>query len=349
MSVILIHPPVNQVAVTGGNIYNAHVLQQADTNNFPLVSFPLNYRHAVNLDGIPRASSSEHLLLWDSLFISLLAQQGKSFNSIEALLLHYLPSENPMLSAFARDRLRTNEENAISRVDGLIATGVKLMNRIKTRWPDKRVFLCEPGIAKPFLRRKAHLGWFKTPHRLQLLTVANITPAKGHMALANILSTLPTNCWHWHLVGHTASDRRCFYQLRKTIDRSKIGNQVTFHGLLKPNRLAHLMDKMDIYLSTSRFESYGMAVAEAVAKGLPVVTIRAGENDRLVIHNKNGFVVEQGEYKRFRRYLTKLITNRRLYRNFRQQQRVEKLRWEDTFSCFRRACESIMGDQAIQK
>ena len=48
----------------------------------------------------------------------------------------------------------------------------------------------------------------------------------------------------------------------------------------------------DIYVSTSRYESFGIATAEAMSKGIPVVATRIDGSIDLVDHNETGFLVD---------------------------------------------------------
>jgi glycosyltransferase involved in cell wall biosynthesis len=47
-------------------------------------------------------------------------------------------------------------------------------------------------------------------------------------------------------------------------------------GAVAPARLAELYRAADLFVLASRFESYGMAYAEAVAYGLPTIGTTAG-------------------------------------------------------------------------
>ncbi|MCK7574561.1 MAG: glycosyltransferase [Chromatiales bacterium] len=65
---------------------------------------------------------------------------------------------------------------------------------------------------------------------------------------------------------------------------------------------------MDVFVSASLFESYGMALAEAVAAGLPTVTTDVGEAARIVRHQKTGLVAPVGEPEQYLVLLRQLLT-----------------------------------------
>lgn len=88
-----------------------------------------------------------------------------------------------------------------------------------------------------------------------------------------------------HLVGSGILEPK----LRAQIQKEGIGNHVTMHGVLSRNELSELMNKCDVFLQTSHYEGSPISVLEALACGLPVVTIHTGDPDGLIQDHFNGF------------------------------------------------------------
>ena len=65
-------------------------------------------------------------------------------------------------------------------------------------------------------------------------------------------------------------------QLDADIEAQGLGNRVTVLGAVPPKRVIELYLASDVFVLPSRFEGYGMALAEAIAHGLPVVSTLAG-------------------------------------------------------------------------
>jgi glycosyltransferase involved in cell wall biosynthesis len=52
--------------------------------------------------------------------------------------------------------------------------------------------------------------------------------------------------------------------------------KIRMNGIVERNELSNVLLNADLFVLPSLFESYGMALAEAMAHGIPVVTSRAG-------------------------------------------------------------------------
>jgi glycosyltransferase involved in cell wall biosynthesis len=68
-----------------------------------------------------------------------------------------------------------------------------------------------------------------------------------------------------------------------------------------------LLESSDIYLCTSVFEGISNSIMEAMNCGLPIVATDAGDNSRLVVDGKNGFITTIGSYKELSQHLGSLI------------------------------------------
>ena len=73
-----------------------------------------------------------------------------------------------------------------------------------------------------------------------------------------------------------------------------------------------LLETSDIYLCTSTFEGISNSIMEAMNCGLPIVATDAGDNSRLVLDGKNGFITAIGSYKKISQHLARLIESSEL-------------------------------------
>jgi glycosyltransferase involved in cell wall biosynthesis len=65
-------------------------------------------------------------------------------------------------------------------------------------------------------------------------------------------------------------------QLDAGIATARLQQRVQLVGAVSAERLAHFYADADVFVLASRFEGYGMAFADAVAAGLPVIGTTAG-------------------------------------------------------------------------
>ena len=113
---------------------------------------------------------------------------------------------------------------------------------------------------------------------------------KGLSALLAGLGRLkvrqPDQTFHLLVVG---GDNRQRYE--REAQNAGIGSQVTFTGVVSREELATIYAAGDLYAMLSKFDTFGMVVLEAMAKGLPaVISSNVGARD-LIREGINGFVV----------------------------------------------------------
>ncbi|MPZ44022.1 MAG: glycosyltransferase [Betaproteobacteria bacterium] len=313
---------------SGGNVFNRELFDHAARAGWPLAIVDPSHTSA---------PSSWDLLVWDSL---LLDRVQRLAHERIGLLLHYLPSLDPGLDRARASGLHAAEDRAVLLADCYIVTGREIAATIAARWPGKRLFVCEPGVGAAFKRRPPR----SVGRSISLLTVANLFPAKGHEGALQVLERLQDEPWHWHLVGQ-AGDGDIAGRLRAQAERKGLIERITFHGVQSQPQVAARMAAADLLLQPSLFESYGMALAEAAAVGLPALAFRVGAAERIVRHGTTGFVAPAEDWRAFGDYLRALIADPALRATFERNLAGEPVRgWEATFVDFRAACESMLAE-----
>jgi glycosyltransferase involved in cell wall biosynthesis len=276
------------------------------------------------------------LLAWDSLLLDKLARIA---NERIALLLHYLPSLAPWLDPGGKRALQAVEDRAVAHAHFVIATGKPVAEAVAAHWPGKPVFVCEPGVGQAFLRNKPN----RAAPPVKLLTVAHLLPAKGHGQLLEILQQLRHLRWHWHLAGDCDLSPETVQRLRDQAALAGLTDRIVFHGALPQEAVAALMADSDLLVAPSMFEAYGMAVAEAAAAGLPVLSNRVGAAEQLIQHGVTGFLAIPEDSNGFAGYLQVLLEDAALRAAFRANLRHAAVRsWDRTFADFRAACEAML-------
>jgi glycosyltransferase involved in cell wall biosynthesis len=111
---------------------------------------------------------------------------------------------------------------------------------------------------------------------VHLLCVATVTPRKGHAVLLEALAELRDRRWHLTCAGSFTRDPETFAALERQVDRLALRTRVSFLGDLDADALEREYARADLFVLASYLEGYGMALAEAVARGIPVVSTTAG-------------------------------------------------------------------------
>ena len=82
--------------------------------------------------------------------------------------------------------------------------------------------------------------------------------------------------WHLTIAGDTSRDQATAARLKADLAAHGLRDRVAVLGAVPFERIIELYLASDIFVLASRFEGYGMALAEAIAHGLPVVSTTAG-------------------------------------------------------------------------
>ncbi len=187
-----------------------------------------------------------------------------------ALIHHPLAAE----SGLAPERvavLRQSETRALAAARGVIVTSAATADLLGDyQVPRTRIRVVEPGTDPAPAARGSTGG------PLHLLCVAALTERKGHDLLLQALAPLRGRDWRLTCVGSPARDPVYAARLTAVCGALDLAGRVTFAGVLDEAALARCYDDADLFVLATRFEGYGMACAEALAHGLPILATRAG-------------------------------------------------------------------------
>jgi glycosyltransferase involved in cell wall biosynthesis len=138
--------------------------------------------------------------------------------------------------------------------------------------PRARIIITPPGTDKPATPPR------RTPRDgpLHLLSIGSLTPRKGHLLLIEALSELKDRAWRLRCIGSLTRDPETVAAVRRAIAEYGLGERVELAGEWPPARLGEAYAEADAFVLASYHEGYGMAFAEALVHGLPVVGTTAG-------------------------------------------------------------------------
>lgn len=92
---------------------------------------------------------------------------------------------------------------------------------------------------------------------------------KGIDYLIELAKTLPDD-WSIDIVG--SGKKKEIRKLKKDILKFKLTNKLYYLGVLTENEMNDFFSKGSIFISTSRWEGFGLVIVEAMQAGLPIVS-----------------------------------------------------------------------------
>ena len=108
--------------------------------------------------------------------------------------------------------------------------------------------------------------------RKRALFLSRVHPKKGLLMLAQAWGELRPERWEMMIVGPDVGGHRA--QVESMVDQLGIRNDWTFHDSLYGEQKEQAFLGSDLFVLPTFSENFGIAVAEALAYGLPVVTTR---------------------------------------------------------------------------
>lgn len=115
-----------------------------------------------------------------------------------------------------------------------------------------------------------------------LLCVGPVTADKGYDVLLDALHEVRDLDWQCRCVGALDLEPEFVSGLTVAAERQGIADRLSFIGPVSFEHLDLLRSTTDLVVSPSRRESFGMAVAEGLARGIPVVATEIGGHPEAV-------------------------------------------------------------------
>jgi glycosyltransferase involved in cell wall biosynthesis len=299
---------------SGGHIYNHRIGMELSGRGFSLTYLPTPVPDPARLASY--GVSRDSMILLDSLFFvqrDWLHSVSRLWKGKTALLVHYLPSIDPALSTTDSSRLRLLEAEALSRADKIVTSSHFMAATIKRLFPGTAdAVVAHPGVDRSFRKKRKtgnNTGSGYKENKVRLLTVANWTDGKNHSFLLPVLYRLKELSWNWNIVGETEGNEKQTADFRRMAQSFGIEERINITGSLPPASIPAVLAEADLFLFPSRFESYGMALAEALCAGLPAVAGRVGGTEEVCKNREGALLLEADDTDSWTRTVGTLITD----------------------------------------
>jgi 1,2-diacylglycerol 3-alpha-glucosyltransferase len=110
-------------------------------------------------------------------------------------------------------------------------------------------------------------------------------------------------------------------KLKKLADRIGALDNIIFTGFLHREKLVEALQANDLYLTASKSENMPLSVLEAMATGLPIVTVKEKGLGEIVKENINGFFAQTDDPQDIAEKSLKLLSDNNLLKEFSENSR----------------------------
>ena len=272
--------PLDQL--TGGYLFDRHIVEGLRdagraveaielAGRFPDPDDVARVAAAMGLQALPDGAA----VVIDGLallaFADCLEREAKRLRIIA--FVHHPLADETGLGEKEQKRIAALEARLLKLVRGVLCPSESTARLVAAYGVKRaRIAVTPPGTPRPkrLPRRRAPRA------RTELLCVASVTPRKGHLLLVEALTPLAARDWHCRCIGSLTRDPATAAALRYEIGRRGLKGRFTLAGEWPPEKLGAAYAAADLFVLPSYHEGYGMALAEALVHGLPVISTTAG-------------------------------------------------------------------------
>jgi glycosyltransferase involved in cell wall biosynthesis len=275
---------------SGGNAYDRHVSRGLAALGWTVHEHPVP-------GAWPRADAAGHaalaravaqipdgaVVLLDGLVASAapeaLVRQARRLRPV--VLVHMPLGHRPPDGELGMVRAR--ERAVLAAAAAVVTTSAWTRRRLGELYalPGDRIHVAEPGVDAAALAPGSAAGD-------RLLCVAAVTPDKGHDVLLDALARAADLPWRCACVGSLDRDPAYADHVLRRARDGGLGDRVRFAGPRTGPELDRAYAAADVLVHASYAETYGMVVAEALARGLPVIAADVGGVTEALGHGENG-------------------------------------------------------------
>ncbi|MGE3840321.1 MAG: glycosyltransferase family 4 protein [Vicinamibacterales bacterium] len=307
-------------SLTGGYLYDRHIIAGLRSRGWRVSVIELDdsFPHPTSrarTDAESRLAGLEPggVVVVDGLALGALPEEverASRHHAIVALVHHPLALETGLSTEVAA-RLAQTEARALRFARRIVVTSRATAVQLERDGvAAERIDVVEPGTAAAPLAGGSGSG-------LSLITVATLIPRKGHDLLLHSLAELRDHPWTLVCVGSPDRDPATARRIRAQVEALGLTDRVTVTGELDADALEAAYGRADAFVLPTLYEGYGMAVAEAVARGLPVISTDTGAIRQMV--GRAGLIVDPGDRAAFSRALHTFMTDQTLRNALRSE------------------------------
>ena len=294
--------PGNINAKTGGYIYEKNIItycRKKNINIYP-ISLSENYPFPDEKDLKRFLKILKNIPIKSTIVIDGLALEGmydifNKFNKYKVVGLIHHPLSLEFKGNTAKKFLKL-EKKYLNLINNFIVTSIEtkslLINEFKIK--NYKISVVEPGI----FRMKKYK--YNKKNKLHFLTCGSIIDRKNYLFLLEVFKNFKN--YSLNIIGDTSRDSDYYIKIKKYVKTNKLSTKINFIGKVSDLKLAKLYSQTDFYISVSKYEGFGMSLANALIAKKPIITFYT-QTINQTLKNKGVLYFDHFSVK----YLQKLI------------------------------------------
>ncbi|GGF46640.1 glycosyl transferase family 1 [Azorhizobium oxalatiphilum] len=278
MKAVLVFPGAID-APTGGYVYDRMLLEALPTQGVAITPLSLPeafpFPEPADVEEAARLLSQtppDAVLFIDGLALGALPTTvlRAAGRPIVALIHHPLAREAGLTVEQSR-AFAESERAALAACDGVIATSAATGRDLVAHYgvPEDRLAIAEPGVAPA--PRAAAVG---DPPRL--LAIGSVIPRKNYAGLVDALAQVKHLPWHLSIIGSLTFAPGTVEDVRARIAHHGLEDRIALKGAVPVAALDAAYAACDLFVHPSLYEGYGMVLADALRRGLPMICTTGG-------------------------------------------------------------------------
>lgn len=131
--------------------------------------------------------------------------------------------------------------------------------------------------------------------KLRIINVGSFQKLKNQKLLVSIANILNEKNIDFEIIFLGQGEE--FNNVKRLVCIYRLENNIQFLGLV--NNVEKYLEKSDLYVHTAYSEAFGLVLVEAMAAGLPVITLDGKGNRDIIEEGKNGYMIFEQDAEKF--------------------------------------------------
>lgn len=198
--------------------------------------------------------------------------------------------------------------------NNFIAISEDILYFLKSVLPKKlgNIHLLQNAIAVKRFEKPVGFVSTKDNSICNLISIGRLDKNKNHQFLIDVVLDLKNKNIPVHLTIVGEGYQRI--ALQEKIVHLNLSHQISLVGLQE--KVEVYLWNADLYIHSAITEGFGLTLLEAMAAGLPVISLNGGGNKNLIHHAENGFLIEEQDVNLFSKSVIELFQNKSAYEVF---------------------------------